>query len=127
MTSYCLILFALLLPMQRFLASVSGQILDHEGKPMAGAEVVYTNVGTVDRSATRIIEGTGKVYKVKTDKNGKFSLIGMEYGIYQIEITAPDGSHVYSGKKHVGDVKDTDVEAQNVLNVDLSSVYNGPV
>jgi tetratricopeptide (TPR) repeat protein len=127
MTSYCLILFALLLPMQRFLASVSGQILDHEGKPMAGAEVVYTNVGTVDRSATRIIEGTGKVYKVKTDKNGKFSLVGMEYGIYQIEITAPDGSHVYSGKKHVGDVKDTDVEAQNVLNVDLSSVYNGPV
>jgi tetratricopeptide (TPR) repeat protein len=127
MTSYCLILFVLLLPMQRFLASVSGQILDHEGKPMAGAEVVYTNVGTVDRSATRIIEGTGKVYKVKTDKNGKFSLVGMEYGIYQIEITAPDGSHVYSGKKHVGDVKDTDVEAQNVLNVDLSSVYNGPV
>lgn len=126
MTSYCLILLALLLPMQRFLASVSGTILDHEGKPMAGAEVVYTNVGTVDRVATRIIEGTGKVYKVKTDKNGKFSLIGVEYGVYQIEITAPDGSHVYSGKKHVGDIADTDVEAQNVLNVDLSSVYNGP-
>jgi tetratricopeptide (TPR) repeat protein len=93
---------------------------------MAGAEVVYTNVGTVDRLATRIIAGTGKVYKVKTDKNGKFSLIGVEYGVYQIEITASDGSHVYSGKKHVGDIADTDVEAQNVLNVDLSSVYNGP-
>jgi tetratricopeptide (TPR) repeat protein len=112
--------------MQRFLASVSGQILDREGNPMAGAEVVYTNVGTVDRLATRIIAGTGKVYKVKTDKNGKFSLIGVEYGVYQIEITASDGSHVYSGKKHVGDIADTDVEAQNVLNVDLSSVYNGP-
>ncbi len=36
MTSCCLILFALLLPMQRFLATVSGQILDREGKPMAG-------------------------------------------------------------------------------------------
>ncbi|HEY2364396.1 MAG TPA: tetratricopeptide repeat protein [Candidatus Angelobacter sp.] len=126
MTSYCLILLAFLLPMQRFLASVSGQILDREGNPMAGAEVVYTNVGTVDRLATRIIAGTGKVYKVKTDKNGKFSLIGVEYGVYQIEITASDGSHVYSGKKHVGDIADTDVEAQNVLNVDLSSVYNGP-
>ena len=126
MTSSCLILLALLLPMQRFLASVSGQILDREGKPMAGAEVVYTNVGTVDRVATRIIEGTGKIYKAKTDKNGKFSLIGVEYGVYQIGITASDGSHVYSGKKHVGDIADTDVEAQNVLNVDLSSVYNGP-
>ena len=126
MTGYCLILLALLLPMQRFLASVSGQILDHEGNPMAGAEVVYTSVGMVDRAATRIIEGTGKIYKIKTDKNGKFSLMGVEYGVYQIEITAPDGSHVYSGKKHVGDIADTDVEAQNVLNVDLSSVYNGP-
>jgi len=73
MTGYCLILLAALLPMQRFLASVSGQILDHEGNPMAGAEVVYTNVGTVDYSSAatgkeRITEGTGKVYKVKTDK-----------------------------------------------------------
>ncbi|MGZ7091225.1 MAG: tetratricopeptide repeat protein [Candidatus Angelobacter sp.] len=126
MTGYCLILLALLLPMQRFLASVSGQILDREGNPMVGAEVVYTNVGTIDRVATRIIEGTGKIYKVKTDKNGKFSLIGVEYGVYQIEITASDGSHVYSGKKHVGDRADAEVEAQNVLNVDLSSVYNGP-
>jgi len=114
-------ILALLLPMQRFLASVSGQILDREGNPMTGAEVVYTNVGTVDRVAERIIEGTGKVYKVKTDKNGKFSLVGVEYGVYQIEITAPDGSHVYSGKKHVGDIADTEVEAQNVLNVDLSA------
>src|SRR5947209_2719392 len=104
MTSYCLILLALMLPMQRFLASVSGTILDREGNPMAGAEVVYTNVGTVDHAAAasgiqRITEGTGKVYKVKTDKKGSFSVVGMEYGVYQIEITAADGSHVYSGKK----------------------------
>ena len=127
MTSYCLILLALLLPMQRFLASVSGQILDHEANPMAGAEVVYTNVGSLDRTANQVIEGQGKVYKVKTDKNGKFSLVGVEYGVYQIEITARDGGHVYSGKKHIGDVADTEVEAQNVLNVDLSSVISGPL
>ncbi|HZE80879.1 MAG TPA: tetratricopeptide repeat protein [Candidatus Polarisedimenticolia bacterium] len=127
MTSYCLILFALLLPMQRFLASVSGQILDHEGQPMAGAEVVYTNAGTLDRTANRVTEGTGKVYKIKTDKNGKFSLVGVEYGVYQIEITGADGGHVYSGRKHIGDIADTEVEAQNVLNVDLSSVITGPV
>ncbi|HEY2169383.1 MAG TPA: tetratricopeptide repeat protein [Candidatus Angelobacter sp.] len=126
MTSYCLILFALLLPMQRFLASVSGQILDREGKPMGGAEVVYTNVGTVDYSSggQRITEGSGKVYKVKTDKKGSFSLIGVEYGVYQIEITASDGSHVYSGTKNIGD--NTDANSQNTLNVDLSHTTNGP-
>lgn len=128
MTGYCLILFALLLPMQRFLASVSGQILDREGNPMTGAEVVYTNVGTVDYSSAgepRITEGSGKVYKVKTDKKGSFSLIGVEYGVYQIEISAADGSHVYSGKKNIGD--NTDAASQNTLNVDLSAAMDGPV
>ena len=43
MTSCCLILFALLFPMQGFLAAVSGEILDREGKPMAGrAGYLYT-------------------------------------------------------------------------------------
>ena len=126
MTSYCLIVLALLLPMQRFLALVSGTILDREGNPMAGAEVVYTNVGTVDYSSgeQRITEGSGKVYKVKTDKKGSFSLVGVEYGVYEIEITASDGSHVYSGKKNIGD--NTDINSQNTLNVDLSSAMNGP-
>jgi tetratricopeptide (TPR) repeat protein len=126
MTSCCLMLLALLLPMQRFLASVSGQILDGEGNPMVGAEVVYTNVGTVDHSSggQRITEGSGKVYKVKTDKKGSFSVVGVEYGVYKIEITAPDGSHVYSGKKNIGD--NTDAASQNTLNVDLSSI-EGPV
>jgi tetratricopeptide (TPR) repeat protein len=128
MTSYCLILFALLLPMQRFLASISGTILDREGNPLAGAEVVYTNVGTVDYSSVgtgtpRITEGSGKIYKVKTDKKGSFSVVGVEYGVYKIEITAVDGTHVYSGKKSVGD--NTDANSQNTLNVDLSAAMNG--
>ena len=128
MTNYCLILLALLLPMQRFLASISGTILDREGNPLAAAEVVYTNVGTVDYSSAgtgtpRITEGSGKTYKVKTDKKGSFSLVGVEYGIYKIEITAADGSHVYSGKKNVGD--NTDANSQNTLNVDLSLAMNG--
>ena len=128
MTGYCLMLFALLLPMQRFLASVSGQIMDHEGKPMAGAEVVYINVGTVDYSSPgepRITEGSGRKYKVKTDKKGAFSLMGVEYGLYQVEITAADGSHVYSGKKNIGD--NTAETSQNTLNVDLSTTENGPM
>ena len=39
-------------------------------------------------------------------------MVGMEYGVYQIEITAADGSHVYSGKKNVGD--NTDANSQNI-------------
>jgi len=128
MTSYCLILFALLLPMQRFLASISGTILDREGNPLAGAEVVYTNVGTVDHSSAgtgtpRITEGSGKTYKVKTDRKGSFAVVGVEYGVYKIEITAADGTHVYSGKKSVGD--NTDANSQNTLNVDLSAAMKG--
>jgi tetratricopeptide (TPR) repeat protein len=127
MKSCFLILFALLLPMQRWAANVTGRILDHESKPMAGAEVIYTNVGTIDRGSTRIIEGTGKVYRGKTDKDGRFSIIGVTYGVYEIEVKAADGSHVYTGKKHVGDPNDKEVEPQNDLQVDLSTVESNMV
>jgi len=122
MTSCFLILFALLLPMQRWNANVTGRILDRESKPMAGAEVVYTNVGTIERNSTRIIEGSGKVYKAKTDKDGRFSIIGVAFGVYEIEVKAADGRHVYSGKKNISDPNYKDIEAQNDLQVDLSTV-----
>ena len=127
MKSCCLILFSVLLPMQLWKANVTGRILDRESKPMAGAQVTYTNVGTIDRNATRILEGSGKVYAAKTDKDGRFSIIGMAFGVYQIEVKAADGSHVYSGQKHVGDPNDKDVEAQNDLQVDLSTVDSNMV
>ena len=134
MTSCCLILFALLLPAQGPLATVSGEIMDREGKPMVGALVTYTQLGIVDRNyktggaarseTPRMVEGKGRIYKIKTDKKGAFVMVGMEYGVYQIEITGPDGSHVYSGKKTI--VGNDEPSAQNILNVDLSTV-EGPV
>ena len=127
MTSCFLILFALLLPMQRWTATVTGRILDRESKPMAGAEVIYTNVGTIDRNATRIVEGSGKVYKATTAKDGRFSIIGVAYGVYQIEVKAADGSHVYSGKKNISDPNYKDIEAQNDLQVDLSTAETNMV
>lgn len=134
MTACCLVLFALLLPPQQ-LATVSGQILDREGKPLVGALITYEKVGTFDRNirstpgireeSPRMLEGTGRIYKIKTDKKGAFLLVGVDYGVYQIEITGPDGSHVYSGRKTV--VDSTEASSQNILNVDLSSATSGPV
>src|SRR6476620_12024347 len=131
MKSCYLILLALLLPPQRWTATVTGTILDRESKPLANATVQYTNVAIVqtggpaaDVSTPRMLEGTGRVYKVKTDKKGNFIMLGVDYGVYQIEITAPDGSHVYSGKRRIGD--NSDVNSQNDLKVDLSTVGLAP-
>ncbi|MGB8131026.1 MAG: tetratricopeptide repeat protein [Candidatus Angelobacter sp.] len=128
MTSCCLFLFML------SMATVSGQILDREGKPMVGAQVTYQKIGIVDRNmrggdgsrseSPAMVEGTGRIYKVRTDKIGAFIMVGVDFGVYQIEITAPDGSHVYSGRKTIGD--NNDPSSQNILNVDLSTL-EGPM
>jgi tetratricopeptide (TPR) repeat protein len=126
MTSCFLLLLALFLPPQRWTATVTGHVVDREGKPLAGATIQYTNVGILEGSVnegavtTRVIEGTGRVYKIKTDKKGNFTLLGMDYGVYQIEVAAPDGTKVYTAKKLVGDNADPNVS--NTLNVDLSTV-----
>jgi tetratricopeptide (TPR) repeat protein len=118
------------------LATVSGEILDREGKPLAGALIIYKQIGILDRNyralkgmrseSPKMLEKGGRTYQVTTDKKGAFVLVGLEFGVYEIEITGPDGSHVYSGRKTVGASED-DASAQNILNVDLSTVTTGPV
>ena len=95
---------------------------------MAGAEIVYKNVGQVIDGMTdqpKIIDGTGRLYKIKTDKKGTFLMLGVDFGIYEIEVKAPDGSRIYTGKKRIGDNADPNVS--NVLNVDLSGGPAGAV
>jgi len=72
-----------------------------------------------------MMEGNGRIYTVKTDKKGAFILTGVAYGVYEVEITGPDGSHVYSGRKTI--IDSTEASAQNVLNVDLSLTTRLPV
>lgn len=125
-----LLALAFLMPMQVYLATVSGQVLDREGKPVAAAVVIYKNIGTLNRNYhsdagmrsedPSMSEGTGRLYQGKTDKKGTFALNGLEYGVYEVTITAPDGSRVYSGRKTIGDSNDP--SSQNVLNVDLSAM-----
>jgi len=106
--------------MQRWNAAVTGHILDREGKPMAGATVTLKHVGTVDRDGLRVTEGTGQTYKIKTDKQGRFTLLGVLFGIYEVEVFARDGKRVYFGEKNIGDPNDKNVKAQNNLEIDLS-------
>jgi tetratricopeptide (TPR) repeat protein len=58
---------------------VQGTITDG-GKPVANADVVLTNLGT------------GRTFKMKSDKNGQISGVGFPFGDYNEEVTA--------GEKH---------------------------
>ena len=133
----CLIVFfALWVQLQvRPTATVSGQVLDREGEPFAGVLITYTNAGTFDRNyrsdpgmrteSPRMLEGTGRVYKIKTNRKGAFLLVGVDYGVYDIAMIAPDGRLIYSGRKTI--VDSSEASSQNVLNVDLSLVTNTPL
>jgi tetratricopeptide (TPR) repeat protein len=136
MHSRWIVLFSLLLPIQNVsVATVSGRILDQEGKPLAGAQIIYKNIGIYDRQyradggmrteAPQMVEGTGRIYRIKSDRKGAFVLAGLDFGVYQIEITGPGGVHVYSGKKTIG--RDDDPGSQNILNIDLSLATRLPV
>jgi len=122
MKSCCLILFALLLPVQRWNATVTGRILDRDGKPMPEATVTFKHVGTVDRDGLRVTEGTGQSYKIKTDKHGTFTLLGVNFGIYEVQVFERDGKRVYFGQKNIGDPNDKTVKAQNDIQIDLSKL-----
>ena|ERR1700704_4885594 len=70
-------------------AEVQGGVMDMRGKPIAGAVVVYTNVGNK------------RTYSVKTDDTGRFLIIGMMIGTYDLRITGPAGQQIYSVRKGV--------------------------
>ncbi len=101
------VLSATLFAQNEKLADVSGEIMNMLGRPMTGAQVVYTNLAN------------GKTYRTQTDRNGKFRMIGLILGDYQVVITGPDGHLVYSGKKPA---YAADNQALNVIHIDLSLV-----
>ncbi len=104
-------LAALLFMMGRWTADVSGKVIDRTGKPLANAQVVYTN------------EENGRTYKFKTNKKGEFSGIGVIFGVYAIEITGPDGESLYRTRRRIADPNVPDFKKDtNVLNADLSVI-----
>ena len=91
------------------LAQVAGRVLDREGKPMPNVRVVYTN------------EDTGRKYKFKTNKKGEFSGVGIEQGVYGIEITAQDGTSLYKTRRNIVEPNTPEIKPDtNFLNADLS-------
>ncbi len=67
---------------QAVLARVTGKVTEGS-TPLAGAQVIltYTN--------------SGRTYKLKTDKNGEFSQIGLTRGQYEVEIISAGGQSVF--------------------------------
>ncbi len=127
----CLSLLAVLLFGIPQGGTVSGKILDREGKPLAGAQIKYTNIGGYSNWSNEqhpshpgmTNSGTGKVYKANTNKKGEFLIIRVDIGVYQVEITDASGALLYTAKAYVGD--NADATWSNVLNVDLSAPKTG--
>src|SRR5882724_3623872 len=69
---------------QATMAKVKGTITEG-GKPLANADVVLTS------------RATGKAYKLKTDKSGQLSGIGIPFGDYDVEIISATGDKLYKG------------------------------
>jgi tetratricopeptide (TPR) repeat protein len=105
--SIAICLSAVLLMQDVRLADCQGEVRDMQGRPIAGALVVYT------------LEDSGKTYSVKTDGNGQYHIIGLKLGKYDLEITGPTGKHIYSGKKSLSA---GDAQKLNVVQVDLSII-----
>lgn len=80
---------------------IQGKITDG-GKPVPEAQVVLTNVDN------------GRTFKMKTDKNGQFSGVGIPFGVYEEEVMSATGEKRFKAKVQVrgegGAVDDLSVE-----------------
>lgn len=88
---------------------VEGRITDG-GKPVVNAEVVLTN------------QGNGKIYKMKTDKNGQFGAIGLDFGNYDQEVVSASGEKLLKRPVRLAGAGG---EPDN-LSVDISSGGSAP-
>ncbi|HEY6272464.1 MAG TPA: tetratricopeptide repeat protein [Terriglobales bacterium] len=69
----------------QYTATVSGRVTD-DGKPQAGVQVINTNASN------------GRQFKMKTDKNGGYSAIGVPFDNYNVTVVNASGENVYTHK-----------------------------
>lgn len=72
---------------QATLTAVEGVVRDG-GKPVAGVQVVLTH------------KGTGRTYKAKTDKDGRYTMVGLVRGDYEVQVNSSTGEGLYHDKTH---------------------------
>ena len=84
---------------------VEGTVLDRDGKPLEGAEVLFQGS-----------KESGSKYKLKTNKKGQFLSIGIQPAPYTL-ILSKNGTPLYSE-----DVRVVFGEDKNVFDIDLSKV-----
>ena len=69
----------------QYTASVKGKVTDND-KPLAGVQVVYTN------------SNNGRQFKMKTDKKGEYSAIGLTFANYDVTVVDASGKTIYEHK-----------------------------
>jgi len=68
---------------------VDGRIT-REGQPVVNAQIILTNTNT------------GKVFKAKTGKNGEFSMIGVPFGGYDLQVLSESGEELARQQQTIG-------------------------
>src|SRR5258708_8330809 len=87
---------------QAVLARVTGKVTEGS-TPLAGAQVILTHTDP------------GRKYKLKTDKNGEFSQIGLTRGLYELEIINAAGESVF--KKNTPILNDGGTEDHFLIDI----------
>jgi tetratricopeptide (TPR) repeat protein len=77
-------------------ARVNGQVLDKDGKPWAGITVVLKS-------------DNGRTYTLKTDKDGRFSQIGLNVGLYTFVLSDQASSLNYSEQHQLQSDQDNNI------------------
>jgi tetratricopeptide (TPR) repeat protein len=77
-------------------ARVNGQVLDKDGKPWAGITVTLKS-------------DNGRIYTLKTDKDGRFTQIGLTVGLYTFTLTDQASSLNYAEQHQLQSDQDNNI------------------
>lgn len=91
-------------------ASIEGKVTD-DGKPQPGVLVTYKSVNN------------GREIKLKTNKNGEYSSIGVPYDTYDVTVKDATGKEVYSHKNLV--VSQDQTDNKTIWNIDITAGGSG--
>ncbi|MGH9717290.1 MAG: tetratricopeptide repeat protein [Candidatus Acidiferrales bacterium] len=78
-------------------ASVHGQVLDKDGKPWPGVSVQITGQN-------------GQTFNLKTNKNGKYSQIGLSEGVYTFTLSEPSQGMKFTEQHQIQGQQDNEVD-----------------